>query len=108
MAGMKPRMRSAMRGSHSRAAPASGGELEPDVLKSLAHSIATTRPDEIDCDRCFHQIDEFVEMTLAGKDAAEAMPLVRDHLNRCADCCEEFEALLAALQIDLERMEKGE
>jgi hypothetical protein len=37
-------------------------------------------------------------MTLAGKNAAEAMPLVQDHLERCRDCREEFKALLAALR----------
>jgi hypothetical protein len=43
-------------------------------------------------------MDQFVDLTLAGKDAAEAMPLVQDHLNRCGDCREEFEALLAAVR----------
>jgi predicted anti-sigma-YlaC factor YlaD len=43
-------------------------------------------------------MDEFVELTLAGKNAAQAMPLVEEHLNRCGDCREEFEALLAALR----------
>ena len=56
----------------------------------------TTRLDEIGCDECLEQLDRFVEMTLAGKNAAEAMPLVQDHLERCDDCREEFEALLAA------------
>jgi predicted anti-sigma-YlaC factor YlaD len=37
-------------------------------------------------------------MELAGKNAAQAMPLVQDHLERCDDCREEFEALLAALR----------
>ncbi len=39
-------------------------------------------------------------MHLAGKNAAEALPLVQDHLERCGDCREEFEALLAALQAE--------
>ena len=64
----------------------------------MAREIITTRPDEIGCDECFEQLDRFVEMTLAGKNAAEAMPLVQDHLERCHDCHEEFEALLAALR----------
>jgi hypothetical protein len=96
---MKPRIRLVMRRPSERTASGRGNSLEPDALKSLAYSIATTHADEIDCDECFHKLDEFVEMTLAGKDATEAMPLVRDHLDRCGDCCEEFEALLAALQI---------
>ena len=73
-------------------------ELEPATLKRMARSILTARPDEIGCDECFEQLDRFVEMTLAGKNAAEAMPLVQDHLERCVDCREEFEALLAALR----------
>ncbi len=39
-------------------------------------------------------------MHLAGKNAAEALPLVQDHLERCGDCREKFEALLAALQAE--------
>ena len=72
--------------------------LEPATLKRIVHSALTARPDEIGCDDCFEQLNQFAEMVLAGKDAAEAMPLVQDHLNRCRDCREEFEALLAALR----------
>jgi hypothetical protein len=72
--------------------------LEPIKLKRLVHSILTTHPDEIDCDECYARLDVFVEITLAGKNAAEAMPLVYDHLQRCVNCQEEFEALLSALQ----------
>ena len=72
--------------------------LEPATLKKMVRSALTARPDEIGCDECFEQLDRFVEITLAGKNAAEAMPLVQDHLDRCSDCREEFEALLAALR----------
>lgn len=64
----------------------------------MVRGILATRPDEIGCDECFAQLDRFVELQLAGKNAAEAMPLVHDHLERCDDCREEFEALLAALR----------
>ncbi|MFC2029326.1 hypothetical protein ACFLWA_01195 [Chloroflexota bacterium] len=73
-------------------------EIDPATLKQMARGIMTTRPDEIDCAECFEQVDQFVELTLAGKDAAEALPLVEDHLNRCRGCREEFEALLAAVR----------
>ena len=73
-------------------------KLEPAMLKQMVLQVLSTRPDEIGCDECFEQLDRFVEMKLAGKNAAEAVPLVQDHLERCHDCCEEFEALLAALQ----------
>jgi hypothetical protein len=72
--------------------------LDQQALKEMARGIMSTRPDEIGCAECFEQMDRFVEMELAGKDAAEAMPLVQDHLDRCGNCREEFEALLAALK----------
>jgi hypothetical protein len=74
------------------------GTLKPDTVKQMARGIMTTRDDEIDCTECFEQVDQFVEMKLAGRNAAEAMPLVQDHLDRCGNCREEFEALLAALR----------
>ena len=64
----------------------------------MVHGIVTTHHNELDCEQCFEQLDRFVEMTLAGKNAIEAMPLVEDHLQRCQDCREEFQALLASLR----------
>jgi hypothetical protein len=37
-------------------------------------------------------------MSLVGRNAAEAMPLVQDHLEHCRECKQEFEALLSALK----------
>ena len=73
-------------------------KADAEKLKFLVRAIITTRPDEIGCDECFEQLDRFVEMELAGRNPAEAMPLVEDHLNRCRECREEFEALLGALR----------
>jgi type II secretory ATPase GspE/PulE/Tfp pilus assembly ATPase PilB-like protein len=73
-------------------------KLEPAMLKQMVRAVVATRPDELTCGECFEELDRFVEMTLAEKNAAEAMPLVEDHLRRCRDCREEFEALLVALR----------
>ena len=73
-------------------------KLEPAMLKQMVRAVAATRPDELTCGECFEQLDRFVEMMLAGKNAVEAMPLVEDHLRRCRDCREEFEALLTVLR----------
>ena len=73
-------------------------ELDLDKLKKMVREIISTRPFEIGCEECFEELDRFVELVLAGKDAAEALPLVQDHLDRCGNCREEFEALLAALR----------
>ena len=72
--------------------------LDPAKLKRLVRDIVTASPEEIGCDECFEQLDRFVELEFAGKNAAEALPLVQDHLDRCNNCREEFEALLAAVR----------
>ena len=84
------------KGERSGDGPSSA--TDPEVIKQMVRSIVTTRSDELGCDECFEQVDRFAEMVLDGRDAAEALPLVQDHLNRCVDCREEFEALVDALQ----------
>lgn len=69
-------------------------------IAKIVKNVLSTRADELDCDECLEQLDRFAELTLDGKAAEEAIPLVQDHLNRCADCRAEFEALLAALRAE--------
>ncbi len=66
--------------------------------KDLVESALNTLPGEIGCDECFQEVDRFAELQLAGLDAAQAMPLVQAHLDRCPDCREEYEALLHAME----------
>lgn len=77
-------------------------KLSLDVLKRMVRAVATTKPNEIGCDECFEQVDQFVELNLQGINAAEAMPLVQDHLDRCGGCREEFEALMDCLRATAE------
>jgi len=78
--------------------PGSEDSLDLETVKRMARGIATTHPDEIGCAECFEQMDQFVDLTLEGKNAGEALPLVQDHLKRCRNCREEYEALLEALR----------
>jgi hypothetical protein len=73
-------------------------QLDKEMLKNLVMGIYSTRTDELTCDECFEQVGLFAEMVLAGKNAAEALPLVQDHLDRCPECHKEFEILLDALK----------
>jgi hypothetical protein len=68
-----------------------------DVVK-LVRVVAETREAEIGCDECFERLDSFAETELSGVEASAAMPLVGDHLDKCADCRSKFEALLTALR----------
>ena len=74
------------------------GALDDEMLKRMVRDIALTEPREIGCDTCFDQIDEYIELILAGRNVSEAMPLVQHHLLMCKDCRDEFEALLLAVR----------
>jgi len=68
-----------------------------DVV-NLVRVLAETRETEIGCDECFERLDSFAETEISGAEASVAMPLVGDHLDKCADCRSKFEALLRALR----------
>jgi hypothetical protein len=72
--------------------------IKPDTLKEIVRRIMRTRPDEIGCETCFDSLDRFVDMELEGKDAAQAMPLIKRHLEICGGCNDEYQALLTALE----------
>lgn len=72
--------------------------IQSTTLKDLLHRVLKTRTEEIGCDTCYESLDRFVEIELDGKDAAQALPLVQNHLDRCQGCNEEYKVLLTALQ----------
>jgi hypothetical protein len=71
--------------------------LDRGDLDKLVRAVAETHESEIGCDECFEQMDRFVEIEVSGSDAATAMPLVHDHLRKCEDCHEKYEALLVSI-----------
>ena len=72
--------------------------LDSGELNKLVRAALETSEHELGCDECLDEVNHFVEMELAGLDAAAAMPLIQNHLQRCGDCREEFEALLVAVR----------
>jgi hypothetical protein len=68
-----------------------------DVIR-LVRVVAETHETEIGCDQCFERLDSFAETEISGAEASVAMPLVGDHLDKCADCRSKVEALLRALR----------
>ncbi|MEX1071065.1 MAG: hypothetical protein WEC37_00415 [Anaerolineales bacterium] len=72
--------------------------IRSETLKELVRRILRTRPDEVGCETCFEQLDRFVDLELEGKDASQALPLIKRHLDICSGCGEEYRALLSALE----------
>ena len=73
-------------------------KLSSETIRKMMQSIKSTRDVELTCGHCYDELDRFIEMKLSGKNPSEAMPLVQQHLDRCAGCKEEYEVLLEAIQ----------
>lgn len=73
-------------------------KLNTDVLKKLLSKLSDTHEGEIGCAECFGEIHKFAEMELQGKTPEQAMPLVKEHLDNCGECRQEYQALLKALK----------
>lgn len=63
--------------------------------------IGTTHEQEISCSECFDLVSSFVDLEVSGEDAAGNMPQLKQHLDQCSTCREEYVTLR-----DLRRLEK--
>jgi hypothetical protein len=66
----------------------------PDSDQVVGRLLGPGAP-EVGCDECFDELDRFVELDLAGRDADAAIPGLRAHLEGCPACREEYVSLLA-------------
>jgi len=69
-----------------------------EVFKNMLRKIGQTQEIELTCGETFDLLDQYAEMVMNGEDVTQLMPLVKQHLDMCQDCREEFEALLRVLQ----------
>lgn len=74
-------------------------QLTLKEARDLFEALLATRDVEIGCDDCLMQVASYCETELAGKEVPEALRLVREHLEICAECHEEFQALLSAMLV---------
>ncbi len=73
-------------------------ELPDNLVESLIRSLENSQGEECSCDDVYAVVDQYAEMEFSGKDAARLMPLLKQHLEVCHNCCEEYEALLDILE----------
>jgi hypothetical protein len=73
-------------------------ELPNEAVLGFLRVLESVREEEAPCDEVYARIDQYVEREVDRKDAAQLMPLVREHLDMCSECCEEYEALLDVLE----------
>lgn len=68
--------------------------METDPKHTLSRLLGPAGP-EVGCDACFDELDRYVEVELAGRDADSEVPGLRAHLDGCPACREEYESLKA-------------
>ena len=69
-------------------------------LLSMVEAIFTVHEDDIDCEACDAEMAHLAELIEAGEDPALLLPAVQKHLDMCADCGEEFDALLLIVRAE--------
>lgn len=75
------------------------------MMENLLNKLVLTDENEISCDDVHELLDEFTELKILGEDVKYLLPLVHQHLQLCADCFEEHELLLKALEIEQDLQE---
>ena len=75
-------------------------KIKEKTLLEVVNSLGMTKEVEIGCEDCFKKVDQFVEMLREGGEPDKIMPLGQEHLNVCACCKEELEALISALEAE--------
>lgn len=70
----------------------------PVELHKLMQMVETTQEVELSCDEVYEILDQYAEMVARGDDTAALMPLAEHHIEICADCKEEFDALVRILE----------
>jgi hypothetical protein len=78
--------------------PKKSGELQDEVVVKFLKILETLREEEMSCAEMYAHIDEFVEREVKSHDAEKLMPLIQEHIDMCAECCDEYEALLDVLE----------
>lgn len=72
-------------------------ELSNEAVLGILRVLDEVPVEEISCADLYTKLDEYVEREVDQKDAAYLMPVIREHLDMCPECCEEYEALLDVL-----------
>lgn len=67
-------------------------------MVDLMHRLEKTMDGVYSCDEAYALLDEYVEMVADDDEAKKLMPMVKNHLDMCPDCRDEFEVLLQILK----------
>ncbi len=72
--------------------------LSKQQISTLISLVVNSTPDSLSCDDCLVNVAEFAETELMGTSLCESMLKVKQHLNNCPCCNDEYQSLLEALR----------
>ena len=61
-----------------------------------------TEEEEISCSECFDLVSQYVDLEIAGAAAEEKLPRLKQHLNQCRVCREEYATLRDLARLEAE------
>lgn len=73
-------------------------EMTDDVVIKFVNVLEHIEHEELTCNDIYSILDEFVENEVKGGDRHKLSPLIREHLDLCSECCDEYEALLTVIE----------
>jgi hypothetical protein len=82
-------------------------QLSNEAVLGFLRVLENVDKEEISCDELYTRLDEYVDRQIDKKDADRIMPLMREHLNICPECCEEYEALLHVIELTVDEKNDG-
>ena len=68
--------------------------MKRDRFEAWLRNIYETQNVEISCTKCFDLVSDLVEAEISGREVAAEFTHVKQHLDQCRACREEYESLL--------------
>src|SRR5574340_196854 len=72
--------------------------LPDEAIQGILRLLESVEGQGLSCSEVFALLDQYVERELKDHEAASVMPMLREHFDSCPDCCDEYEALLDAVE----------
>ena len=67
--------------------------MKRDHFESWLQNIYETQDEELSCSECFDLVSRFVELEISGENVEAQMPQIKQHLDQCQACRDEYETL---------------
>lgn len=72
--------------------------LRPEQADQLLKMIQLTREEELTCPECLDELDRYTQRVLNGEELSSILDRVREHLEACPFCNDEFQLILETLR----------